>query len=170
MRLNLQTDYSLRVLMALAASGRQMSVDEIAGGYGISRNHLAKVAQRLQALGYITATRGRGGGVRLAVAPEQVNLGRVVRAFESLEGFVDCMDSTSPGCVVAGVCGLKHALGEALADFLARLDSYTLADLVLEPASFLARLDRSNSPIAGRSAAVRAGEGSTRGMRRRADA
>lgn len=150
MRLNLQTDYALRVMMALAASERQMSVDEIASSYGISRNHLAKVAQRLQALGYLAATRGRGGGFRLAVPPEQVNVGEVVRAFESLEGFVDCMDPASPGCAVDGVCGLKHALGGALADFLARLDSYTLADLVPDPGPFFARLHGSKSAVAAR--------------------
>ena len=46
MRLSLHSDYALRVLMALAATGRQMSVDEIARQYGISRHHLAKVAPR----------------------------------------------------------------------------------------------------------------------------
>jgi Rrf2 family nitric oxide-sensitive transcriptional repressor len=64
----------------------------------------------------------------------------VVRAFESLEGFVDCMDVTSPGCVVSGVCGLRHALGAALTDFLGHLDDYTLADLVPESEPFLSQL------------------------------
>ena len=75
MRLSLHSDYALRILMALAATGRQMSVDEIAGQYGVSRNHLAKVAQRLQALGYVAAQRGRGGGLTLAKAPEAVIVG-----------------------------------------------------------------------------------------------
>lgn len=149
MRLNLQTDYALRVMMALAAFGGQMSVDEIASGYGISRNHLAKVAQRLQALGYVGATRGRGGGIRLAVAPKQVNVGSVVRAFESLDGFVGCMDVTSPGCVVSGVCGLRHALDAALTHFLGHLDGYTLADLVPEAGPFLSQLkERSSETVA----------------------
>ena len=142
MQLNLQTDYALRVMMALAASGRQMSVDEIARGYGISRNHLAKIAQRLQALGYVAAARGRGGGIRLVVSPAQVNVGTVVRSFENLEGFVACMGGAQPGCAVAGVCGLKGVLGEALQDFLARLDRYTLADLAPDTRQFLARLDQ----------------------------
>jgi Rrf2 family nitric oxide-sensitive transcriptional repressor len=155
MQLNLQTDYALRILMALAAAGRQMSVDEIASGYAISRNHLAKVAQRLQALGYIASARGRGGGVRLVVPPAQVNVGRVVRSFERLEGFVDCMNPASPGCIVNGMCGLKHALGGALADFLAHLDDYTLADLVPDAGSFVARLEATRERGSGqRSASV----------------
>ena len=148
MQLNLQTDYALRLMMALAASKRQMSVDEIARGYGISRNHLAKVAQRLQALGYVTASRGRGGGIRLAVPPDQVNVGSVVRSFENLEGFVACMGRSPPGCAVNGVCNLKHALAAALQVFLARLDGYTLADLVPDFSQFLARLDQRRPDLA----------------------
>ena len=53
MQLSLQTDYALRTLMALATAQRQLSVDEIARRYDISRNHLAKVVQRLQAKGYV---------------------------------------------------------------------------------------------------------------------
>ena len=62
MQLSLHTDYALRTLMTLASLDRQSSVEEIARRYGISRNHLAKVAQRLQAEGYIETFRGRGGG------------------------------------------------------------------------------------------------------------
>ena len=64
MQLSLHSDYALRVLMALVSAERQLSVDEIARRYGISRNHLAKVAQRLQSEGFVTTLRGRGGGMR----------------------------------------------------------------------------------------------------------
>lgn len=136
MRLSLHSDYALRVLMALAATGRQMSVDEIAGQYGVSRNHLAKVAQRLQALGYISAQRGRGGGLTLAKAPHDVIAGTVVRQFENLDGLVECMDAATSTCPVRGGCGLQGALGGALAAFLDHLDGYTLADLLPRPARF----------------------------------
>lgn len=69
MHLSLQTDYGLRVLMLLASTDRQMSVDEIARSYGISRNHLAKVAQRLQSSGYVETSRGRGGDCVLLFLP-----------------------------------------------------------------------------------------------------
>lgn len=140
MRLSLHSDYALRILMALAATGRQMSVDEIAGQYGVSRNHLAKVAQRLQALGYVAAQRGRGGGLTLAKAPETVIVGAVVRELERLDGFVECMNPASSICPVRGGCGLQGALAGALAAFTAHLDGYTLADLLPQPARFRALL------------------------------
>jgi Rrf2 family nitric oxide-sensitive transcriptional repressor len=133
MQLNLQTDYALRMLITLAATGRQMTVDEIARRHGISRNHLAKIAHRLQGLGHIEAQRGRGGGLRLARDPEEINVGQVVRSLESLDGFVECMGPAPGHCAIDGACGLKGALALALEDFLKRLDGYALSQLVMNP-------------------------------------
>jgi len=146
MQLNLQTDYALRVLMALAAGDRRSSVEEMARQYAISRNHLAKVAQKLQTNGFIVTFRGRSGGMRLARPADQIVVGDVVRRFENLDSFVACFPGGG-GCVVNGPCALKPALGEALAAFLAHLDGYRLSDLVPDRAAFLERL-LPDSPVA----------------------
>jgi Rrf2 family nitric oxide-sensitive transcriptional repressor len=141
MQLSLHSDYALRVLMALAASQRQLSVDEIARRYGVSRNHLAKVVQRLQAEGLVETFRGRGGGMRLAKPAEAIVVGDVIRRFENLDSFVGCFASAS-GCAVNGLCALKPALNGALDAFLAHLDGYRLSDLVPNRTAFLERLER----------------------------
>lgn len=141
MQLSLHSDYALRVLMALAAGDRQLSVDEIARRYGISRNHLAKVVQRLQSEGYVTTYRGRGGGMRLARPADEIIVGEVVRRFENLESFVGCFASGS-GCAVNGLCALKPALGGAIDAFLAHLDGFRLTDLVPDRPAFVERLER----------------------------
>lgn len=133
MRLNLQTDYALRLLMFLAQRKDQASVDEAARTFGISRHHLMKVAHHLVALGLIEARRGRGGGLILAKPAASINVGAVVRAIEPTGHFVECFDRETNQCILAGACGLQGALGQALRDFLARLDSFTLADLVPDP-------------------------------------
>ena len=136
MRLNLHTDYALRLLMYLAQHGGQASVDEVAGVFAVSRHHLMKVAQQLTALGYLEARRGRGGGISLARPPADINVGAVVRALEPTGTFVECFDRHTNTCAIAGVCGLQGALNLALGDFLARLDSYSLAQLAPNPARF----------------------------------
>lgn len=141
MQLNLQTDYALRVLMALAVGERQLSVDDIARRYGISRNHLAKVAQKLQAEGFVETFRGRGGGMRLARPAQEIVVGDVVRRFENLDSFVACF-AGGAGCAVSGLCALQPALGGAVEAFLAHLDGYPLSDLVPDRARFLERLER----------------------------
>lgn len=140
MRLNLQTDFALRMLMFLAARQEQASIEEIADAYGISRNHLTKVARQLAEQGLVTARRGRGGGLELAREPNEISVGAVVRAMESLGGFVECFDRGTNTCRVAGACGLQGVLRLALDDFLARLDDYTVADLLPEPDRFVKAL------------------------------
>lgn len=141
MRLNLQTDYALRLLMFLAQREGQANVEDIARTFGISRHHLMKVAQQLAGLGLVEAKRGRGGGLVLAKPAASINVGAVVRAIEPTGHFVECFDRPTNQCILAGACGLQGALGLALRDFLARLDTYTLADLVPDAARFRVALE-----------------------------
>lgn len=140
MQLSLQSDYALRILLALAACDRQLSVDDVSRQYGISRNHLAKVAQRLQAEGLVQTFRGRGGGMRLLLRPQDICVGQIVRKFENCSAFVSCFPAAS-GCVIDGVCGLKPALSGAIEAFLSHLDGYCLADLIPHKDLLRDRLD-----------------------------
>ena len=54
------------------ASGQLITVEETADRYGISRTHLMKVANLLTRSGYLTAVRGRAGGLRLGRAPSRL--------------------------------------------------------------------------------------------------
>jgi len=136
MRLSVQTDYALRTLMYLAAHEGHHSISEIAGQYGISKNHLMKVAQRLAAEGFVDSVRGRSGGLLLNQPAETINVGIVVRTFEEYRAFVECFDATSGGCVVTPVCGLRHVLADGIEAFLQHLDGFTIADLVGDRARF----------------------------------
>lgn len=125
MRLTRYTDYALRVLIHLTVvKGQLCSIAEIARTYGISQNHLMKVVNDLSRAGYVEAVRGRGGGLRLARAPEDIKVGEIVRHTEEGFGLTDC-----GSCAIAPACGLTGVLGEALSAFMAVLDRYTLADI-----------------------------------------
>ena len=140
MRLNTFTDYCLRALMYVGAKGEGLAtIDEIAAAYGISRNHLMKVVFRLGQLGYLQTVRGRGGGMRLAMPPDQINLGRLIRQSEEDLALVACFKVGDESCAIAPGCRLKGVFAEALDAFLAVLDGYTLADL-LAPRRRLAKL------------------------------
>lgn len=135
MRMTMYTDFSLRILIYLAIrpTGQKATVPEIAESYGISKNHLMKVAQHLAKLGYIESTRGRGGGLRLLHEPSKINVGKVVRQMEDDFHIVECFDRERNTCPITPVCSLKHALGRALQAYLAVLDEYTLQDLANNP-------------------------------------
>jgi Rrf2 family transcriptional regulator, nitric oxide-sensitive transcriptional repressor len=136
MRLTLHSDYALRLLMLLAMEPDGLhTIEQVARRYGISRNHLMKVAQTLAQAGFIDSLRGRGGGLRLARAAASINLGAVLRATEDSFALVECFDRERNTCIVAPACGLRGPLDEALRAFLGVLDRYSLADLIGTPAS-----------------------------------
>lgn len=131
MQLTLYTDYSLRVLIYLGTRPNyQATITEIAQSYKISRNHLVKVVHNLGAIGYITTSRGRGGGMMLALPPEQINIGAVVRKTEPNFNLVECFEEQSNTCPISPSCALIKALRVARNAFLEVLDQYTLAAVV----------------------------------------
>lgn len=130
MRLSLQTDYALRTLMFLAVKDGHHSIGVIASSYGISKNHLMKVAQRLTAEGFVESVLGRSGGLKLARTASSINVGAVVRIMEDTSTFVECFDPATNGCVVTPACGLRHALAGALEAFARHLDQFTVTDLL----------------------------------------
>lgn len=151
MQLTFHTDYALRVLLYLRLHpDRNVSIQEIASAYGISKNHLMKVVPELAKLGYVEARRGRGGGLLPARAPEEVNIGRVVRQMEANMTLVECFDLDRNTCPIEPACDLKKILEEAREAFLAALDRYTLADLGGRARALrkllLIRLDESPAP------------------------
>ena len=133
MHITRYTDYSLRVLIYLAAEGdRLATIQEIADSYQISKNHLMKVVHQLNKKGYIETVRGKNGGMRLHMAPEEINIGILIRETEQDLNIVECFSSKN-ACKITPVCGLKGMFNEALKAFLEVLDKYTLADVIRDP-------------------------------------
>ncbi|MFY2558485.1 MULTISPECIES: RrF2 family transcriptional regulator [Myxococcus] len=131
MHLTLHADYSLRVLLYLAARpGRLASTQELADAYGISKHHLVRVVQTLSGEGFVEVKAGRSGGVTLARPTKDISVGKVLRAAEPDFELVECFNRETNTCPIAPACGLKGVLSEAREAFLAVLDRYTLADLV----------------------------------------
>lgn len=127
MHLTQFSDFSLRLALYLAChEGRVVSVDEVSRAFGISRHHLVKVVQTLTDLGVVAAQRGRGGGMRLAMAPSAINVGWLIRRTEPHFNLVECFNPNANTCPIAPACGLMGALQRAHQAFLSVLDEYTL--------------------------------------------
>jgi Rrf2 family nitric oxide-sensitive transcriptional repressor len=135
-RLNLSTDYALRILLYLASQPeRQVSTREVVQFYGISADHLTKVVQHLAHAGYVRTGRGRTGGLRLGRPTAQIRVGEVVELFEGRVSLLDCV-STAGVCVIQPGCRLRRLLDRAGAQLVETLNGVTLAELVesFEPA------------------------------------
>lgn len=129
MRLTLYTDYSLRLLMYLAAKPGSATISEVADHYGISRNHMVRIVHDLGKKGWIHTERGRGGGLTLAKPASAISIGAVVRDTEPDFHLVECFDPEKNACVITRCCKLQQALWQAKEAFLNTLDNYTLADM-----------------------------------------
>lgn len=147
MHLKRFTDFALRTLIYLALNPeRVVSINEIARAFDMSRNHLLKVVNELVGSGLITTYRGKSGGIQLAKAPAEINVGELVRQMEGQHPLIDC---NKPLCPILPACVLNQALDEAQHAFFDHLNRYTLADLLGNKQQKLVSLLAHNTANAG---------------------
>jgi Rrf2 family nitric oxide-sensitive transcriptional repressor len=119
MQLTRFTDYALRVLMFLANSQEQRTtIKEVSRVHGISEQHLMKVVHRLSKLGYLKASRGKGGGIQAARPAAEISVGKVVRDLEPLAPVECCVRQYDGACILFPACALRGALQAAQRQFL----------------------------------------------------
>jgi Rrf2 family nitric oxide-sensitive transcriptional repressor len=130
MQLTSHSDYALRLLIYLMTHGqRKISTREVADAYGISLNHLIKVAKTLTKAGWLVSARGAAGGLVLAAHTPDVRLGDIVRETESSWEIAECFNAKGNTCLITGICRLKPVLYRARKAFFDVLDSVTVRDL-----------------------------------------
>ena len=137
MKISSQEEYGLRCLMRIAREddGQSLTIPEIAAAEGLSHPYVAKLLSVLRQAGLIDSVRGRSGGYRLADAPENISLGRVLQELgEPLfdePGYCQRHAGTEGDvCVHLGECSLK-ALWSTLEQWMSHtLSRVTLADLL----------------------------------------
>lgn len=141
MQLTLRSNHAMRLVMYCALIGDRVApVQEIARACNMSEAHLGKIANSLAAHGVLRTVRGRCGGVRLARAPEQINVGEIVRVTEIGRCLVECLESEACSCPLIAVCRFRSIVGRALDAFYGVLDGYTVADLIVDQTGMMAAL------------------------------
>ncbi len=141
MRLTRHADLAFRTLIFLGASeDRKGTIPQIAAAFGASEHHLRKVVGELTRLKMVTAIRGRGGGLQLAIKPIDVTIGQLMRRLEPDFTSADCLGAARHGCVIFGACGLQRVFNESMDAWFLVLDSYTLADVLKRSSNLAERL------------------------------
>ncbi|MEM1286754.1 MAG: Rrf2 family transcriptional regulator [Pseudomonadota bacterium] len=130
MRLSKQTTYAIRILIdcAQARPGAVRS-SEIAARQKISEYNIQKLVAQLAGEGILATSRGRGGGIKLALEPEEINLGQLLRITEPTRIVVDCYGAPVD-CVVRQITPVNRIFAAAYEGFVEVLDRYTLSDLL----------------------------------------
>ena len=117
MKLSKQTKDAVAVLVHMARlDGAPVAIPQIAQACAMTPAATFKLVPILVRAGFLETDRGRGGGVRLAMRPEMISVGTVVRRLEQRPG----EEAERP---------LDSLVGEAFEAFVGILDRNTIADL-----------------------------------------
>ncbi len=124
--------YALRVLVDMAEhqSTGYVPLKEIAARQDISEKYLESIVKTLVQAGILTGLRGKGGGYRLNIPPEQCHIDQILRLTEGSLAPVACLDPTAKPCSRMTGCrtlALWQGLNDVIGDYLSR---FTIADLV----------------------------------------
>jgi Rrf2 family nitric oxide-sensitive transcriptional repressor len=98
--------------MYLASIPERATIRQVADLFRISADHVAKVVQQLNRLGYVRSVRGVGGGIELGRPATEIRIGEVIDAFEGRLHLLECVGREGV-CVVEDFCKLKRVLAEA---------------------------------------------------------
>ena len=131
MQLSKFTDYAFRALIYLANNPEiDATVDKLANELEISQHHLKKIINKLAKTEYIISVKGRNGGLKLGLPPEQINLGKILIATEENLNIVECMDKPENCPLMNNGCKLKCIIGKSLNRFIDEMSLYTLKDIL----------------------------------------
>jgi len=136
MKLSTRSRYGARMVLDIARYGGNgpVRIRDISSRRGLSEKYLDKLLRDLKKSGIVKSKRGPGGGNMLARPPELITIGEVVRILEGNIDLSACVDA--PGsCARSAACPTRRIWSAATRAFHAVLDSYTVADLMNDPAA-----------------------------------
>lgn len=124
--------YALRVMIDMAEhqTGGYLPLKEIAARQEISEKYLESIVKALVSAGVLVGLRGKGGGYKLNVSPEQCTVGRILRITEGSLAPVACLDPKAAACDRMTDCrtlSLWKGLYDTVNEYL---DRFTVADLM----------------------------------------
>lgn len=132
MRLNLKTDYALRILLyAAKASPRLVTAKEVAESFNFTHSNSNQIVNNLKRKGYLFVQRGRyGGGFTLAKDPKEILIGDFIKDVEPDLDLVQCFNVEKNTCPAISACKLKSLMYTGLKAFIDKMNEKTLADIL----------------------------------------
>ena len=134
MRFSKKSDYALRALIGLArwARSQPLSMRTLATLNDVPEKFMQQIMMDLKAQGWVTSSAGRDGGYQLAVPPEKLTMGQVVRHFDGVLAPTGCVSIASrETCSQEPTCTFRRVLLDVRNHTADLLDRTTLAELAL---------------------------------------
>ena len=135
LKINRQTDYAVRVVLALAKRGEgvRLSTTEIQREMLIPPALMTRIVAQLSREGLINTFPGRDGGLMLPRPASQITLKDVVEVFEGPILLSECMQAKGEDdCPFRTNCPVRSKWGRVQVAMLREMASITFEDLVQE--------------------------------------
>ncbi|MBE6054849.1 MAG: Rrf2 family transcriptional regulator [Clostridium sartagoforme] len=125
------TDYSFRALIYLAENRDKLcTVEELAKKIEISEHHLKKIIHKLAKTDLIISMKGRTGGLKLGLEPQDINLGEVIKITEDNLNIAQCFNKENCCPYMTYDCKVKGIMKNSLDAFINEFSRYTLSDVL----------------------------------------
>ena len=135
LKINRQTDYAVRVVLALAKRGEgiKLSSAEIQREMLIPKSFMTRIVAQLAHHGLINTFPGRDGGLTLPRPASKITLKDVVEAFEGPILLSECMQvKGEDDCPFLSNCPVRSKWGRVQVAMMREMASITFEDLVKE--------------------------------------
>ncbi len=137
MRLSKRGEYGLRAMINLAnaqkdSPGSMVQIKDISAQEKIPTKYLEQILLALKNAGLLNSKMGIGGGYYLAKAPEQINLGQIIRVLDGPLAPIRCVSHMAYepcGCPDERTCGLRMVMGEVRDAIANILENTSLSDV-----------------------------------------
>lgn len=136
MRISRRADYALRVLFTLVeeCGRRPVSIRELAERNDVPKSFLEHIMLDLKAQGWVASLPGKRGGYALAVPPEEITMGQVVRYFDGLLAPINCVSiSQYEPCSQESHCRFRRVFLHVRNETARYMDNATLASVFAQP-------------------------------------
>ena len=137
LKINRQTDYAVRVVLALAkyGEGTRLSSAVIQQEMLIPKAFMSRIVAQLARDGLVNTYAGRDGGLMLPRPASQITLKDVVEAFEGPILLSECMQAKGEDdCPFRSNCPVRSKWGRVQVAMMREMASITFEDLVKEAA------------------------------------
>ncbi len=135
LKINRQTDYAVRVILALAKRGQnaRLSSSNIQQEMLIPKSFMSRIVAQLSHKKLVNAFPGRDGGLSLPRPASQITLKDVVEAFEGPILLSECMQvKGEDDCPFQSNCPVRSKWGRVQVAMMREMASITFEDLVQE--------------------------------------
>jgi len=123
------TDYALRAICYISKNKDIVTVDELVKRLNVPRSFMRKILQQLNKKRILSSYKGQGGGFKLKILPEKIQIIEIMRIFQGQVGLDGCFLKKNV-CPNKGKCALRRKLRSIEGNVFKQLQEITIASLV----------------------------------------